>query len=354
MRRDDVHAPGAAYSRCAQRARERVQAAAPLLAANGAARGVTASERATRLRGSAYVGHAGQKASSPQTPAWRRATRRGHFARASKKAFTRSFTASTSPTTRDATNATRRACRAERGRLNVVHYAALRPCYSSRQGQVSDATIISHLAAEVPAANQAAAPVARLRAALSAANITASEKRVKRLKAAAAAPPPPRRHLQQLQCARGGVGPSSSSRAARPAPTALARGGAGGHRDGGRRAAGLEDGARHRASRARGPRAAGGSGGYAAADKANVKQRDAVLAFRVPRRPRRREDGVLRADGRDVRARRARVAAGRRRLEALEPLAPGGRRCSAGFEVPQTRCAPPPIWSHLSAALAKN
>ena len=58
-------------------------------------------------------------------------------------------------------------------------------------GEVSDSTSVSHLKSrEVPGGESwHTRPVAQLRAALSAANITASEKRVKRLKAAAAAPP---------------------------------------------------------------------------------------------------------------------------------------------------------------------
>ena len=153
--------------------------------------------------------------------------------------------------------------------------------------QVSDATIISHLASlEVPGGESwHAMPVARLRAALSAANITASEKRVKRLKAAAAVPP---------AAAPAPAAAAAAPRAAASASIVLLIAGS---QTGADRAS-LE------AARAAGIATAGvapqgwktergteqavlealglqeGSGGYAAADKANVKQCDAVLAFR--------------------------------------------------------------------------
>ena len=95
-----------------------------------------------------------------------------------------------------------------------------------------------------------------------------------------------------------------------------------------------------------------GSGGYAAADKANVKQCDAVLAFAsaCPRRLRRREDGALRADGRTYEHVEP-VAAGRRRLEALEPASPAAAWFSScGISVLRTRRAPPPNWSPFSNA----
>ena len=199
--------------------------------------------------------------------------------------------------------------------------------------QVSDATIISHLASlEVPGGESwHAMPVARLRAALSAANITASEKRVKRLKAAAAAPP----------AAAPAPAAAAVPRAAASASIVLIAGSQTG-----------ADRASLEAARAAGIATAGvapqgwktergteqavlealglqeGSGGYAAADKANVKQCDAVLAFRfrVPKTGRGAEKTVhcARTAGTYEHVELAWPPAGVV-SEALEPLAPGGR-----------------------------
>ena len=200
--------------------------------------------------------------------------------------------------------------------------------------EVSDATIISHLASlEVPGGESwHTRPVAQLRAALSAANITASEKRVKRLKAAAAAPP---------AAAPAPAAVAAAPRAAASASLVLIAGSQTG-----------ADRASLEAARAAGIATAGvapqgwktergteqavlealglqeGSGGYAAADKANVKQCDAVLAFRfrVPKTGRGAEKTVH----------CARTAGAYEHVElawppaavvseALEPLKPGGR-----------------------------
>ena len=200
--------------------------------------------------------------------------------------------------------------------------------------QVSDATIISHLASlEVPGGESwHAMPVARLRAALSAATITASEKRVKRLKAAAAAPP---------AAAPAPAAAAAVPRAAASASIVLIAGSQTG-----------ADRASLEAARAAGIATAGvapqgwktergteqavlealglqeGSGGYAAADKANVKQCDAVLAFRfrVPKTGRGAEKTVhcARTAGTYEHVELAWPPAAVV-SEALEPLAPGGR-----------------------------
>ena len=200
-------------------------------------------------------------------------------------------------------------------------------------GEVSDSTIVSHLKSlEVPGGESwHTRPVAQLRAALSAANITASEKRVKRLKAAAAAPP----------AAAPAPAAAAVPRAAASASIVLIAGSQTG-----------ADRASLEAARAAGIATAGvapqgwktergteqavlealglqeGSGGYAAADKANVKQCDAVLAFRfrVPKTGRGAEKTVhcARTAGTYEHVELAWPPAGVV-SEALEPLAPGGR-----------------------------
>ena len=200
-------------------------------------------------------------------------------------------------------------------------------------GEVSDSTIVSHLKSlEVPGGESwHTRPVAQLRAALSAANITASEKRVKRLKAAAAAPP----------AAAPAPAAAAVPRAAASASIVLIAGSQTG-----------ADRASLEAARAAGIATAGvapqgwktergteqavlealglqeGSGGYAAADKANVKQCDAVLAFRfrVPKTGRGAEKTVhcARTAGTYEHVELAWPPAAVV-SEALEPLAPGGR-----------------------------
>ena len=201
-------------------------------------------------------------------------------------------------------------------------------------GEVSDSTIVSHLKSlEVPGGESwHTRPVAQLRAALSAANITASEKRVKRLKAAAAAPP---------AAAPAPAAVAAAPRAAASASLVLIAGSQTG-----------ADRASLEAARAAGIATAGvapqgwktergteqavlealglqeGSGGYAAADKANVKQCDAVLAFRfrVPKTGRGAEKTVhcARTAGTYEHVELAWPPAAVV-SEALEPLAPGGR-----------------------------
>ena len=202
-------------------------------------------------------------------------------------------------------------------------------------GEVSDSTIVSHLKSlEVPGGESwHTRPVAQLRAALSAANITTSEKRVKRLKAAAAAPP------------AAAPAPAAAAAAPRAATSASIDLLIAGSQTGADRAS-LE------AARAAGIATAGvapqgwktergteqavlealglqeGSGGYAAADKANVKQCDAVLAFRfrVPKTGRGAEKTVhcARTAGTYEHVELAWPPAAVV-SEALEPLAPGGR-----------------------------
>ena len=207
-------------------------------------------------------------------------------------------------------------------------------------GEVSDSTILSHLKSlEVPGGESwHAMPVARLRAALSAANITASEKRVKRLKAAAAAPPSA---APAPAAAAPHAAVAAAPRAAASASIVLIAGSQTG-----------ADRASLEAARAAGIATAGvapqgwktergteqavlealglqeGSGGYAAADKANVKQCDAVLAFRfrVPKTGRGAEKTVhcARTAGTYEHVELAWPPAAVV-SEALEPLAPGGR-----------------------------
>ena len=214
--------------------------------------------------------------------------------------------------------------------------------------QVSDATIISHLASlEVPGGESwHAMPVARLRAALSAATITASEKRVKRLKAAAAAPP---------AAAPAPAAAAAVPRAAASASIVLIAGSQTG-----------ADRASLEAARAAGIATAGvapqgwktergteqavlealglqeGSGGYAAADKANVKQCDAVLAFRfrVPKTGRGAEKTVhcARTAGTYEHVELAWPPAGVV-SEALEPLAPGGRSVLVVWDISSENAA---------------
>ena len=205
--------------------------------------------------------------------------------------------------------------------------------------QVSDASIVSHLASlEVPGGESWHNAGGAAAAALSAANITASEKRVKRLKAAA---PPPRRPLRRRHLLPRRTAVAAAPRAAASASIVLIAGSQTG-----------ADRASLEAARAAGIATAGvapqgwktergteqavlealglqeGSGGYAAADKANVKQCDAVLAFRfrVPKTGRGAEKTVhcARTAGTYEHVELAWPPAGVV-SEALEPLAPGGR-----------------------------
>ena len=201
--------------------------------------------------------------------------------------------------------------------------------------EVSDATIISHLASlEVPGGESwHTRPVAQLRAALSAANITASEKRVKRLKAAAAAPP-----AAAPAAAAAAVAPRATASTSIDLLIAGSQTGADRASLEAARAAGIatagvvpqgwktERGTEQAVLEALGLQE--GSGGYAAADKANVKQCDAVLAFRfrVPKTGRGAEKTVhcARTAGTYEHVELAWPPAAVV-SEALEPLAPGGR-----------------------------
>ena len=202
-------------------------------------------------------------------------------------------------------------------------------------GEVSDSTIVSHLKSlEVPGGESwHTRPVAQLRAALSAANITASEKRVKRLKAAAAAPP-----AAAPAAAAAAVAPRATASTSIDLLIAGSQTGADRASLEAARAAGIatagvapqgwktERGTEQAVLEALGLQE--GSGGYAAADKANVKQCDAVLAFRfrVPKTGRGAEKTVhcARTAGTYEQVELAWPPAGVI-SEALEPLAPGGR-----------------------------
>ena len=202
-------------------------------------------------------------------------------------------------------------------------------------GEVSDSTIVSHLKSlEVPGGESwHTRPVAQLRAALSAANITASEKRVKRLKAAAAAPP-----AAAPAAAAAAVAPRATASTSIDLLIAGSQTGADRASLEAARAAGIatagvapqgwktERGTEQAVLEALGLQE--GSGGYAAADKANVKQCDAVLAFRfrVPKTGRGAEKTVhcARTAGTYEHVELAWPPAAVV-SEALEPLAPGGR-----------------------------